>query len=259
MDALLDVGMEAARRAGALLLHGRGAAREVSTKSTATDMVSELDRASEALVRAVITERRPGDAILGEEGGEVGGTTGVRWIVDPLDGTTNFLYGFPAWSVSVAAERDGEVVAGVVFDPVHDEAWTAVQGEGAACNGVPLAAVGDGADLATALVATGFAYAAERRAEQGRVAAFVLPRVRDLRRAGSAALDLCWVAAGRVDAYFEAGTHVWDRAAGSLVATESGAWVGGYDGGPASDDGVVAAPPALATALRALIADGEGA
>jgi myo-inositol-1(or 4)-monophosphatase len=218
-------------------------------------MVSDLDRASETVIRAVIGERRPGDAFLGEEGDRTTGTTGVRWIVDPLDGTTNFLYGFPVWSVSVAAERDGAVVAGVVFDPVHDELWTAVRGEGAACNEVPLETLADDAELATALVATGFAYAAETRAGQGRVAAYLLPRVRDVRRAGSAALDLCWVAAGRVDAYFESGTHVWDRAAGSLIAAEAGAWVGGFTGGRASDEGVLAAPPSLATALRALIAE----
>jgi myo-inositol-1(or 4)-monophosphatase len=253
VDQLLDVAVEAARRAGALLLQGLGSARDIGTKSSATDMVSEMDRAAEAVVRAVIAERRPGDAILGEEGGEVAGTTGVRWIVDPLDGTTNFLYGFPVWSVSVAAERDGAIVAGTVFDPVHNEIWTAVLGEGAALNGSPLPLLADRADLATALVATGFEYGAARRGEQGQVVTSVLPEVRDIRRAGSAALDMCWVGAGRVDAYFETGTHIWDRAAGLLVAAEAGAWVGGFDGGPPADDGVLAARPALAAELRALL------
>ena len=252
-DPLLDVAVEAARRAGALLADGQGEAVHVETKSSATDMVSEMDRGAEALIRAVLTEQRPGDTVLGEEGGEITGASGVRWIVDPLDGTTNFLYGFPAWCVSVAAERDGEVVVGAVFDPTHDELWTAVRGQGAACNGAPLPPLVDRAELSTALVATGFGYRAEERATQGRLAAHVLPRVRDLRRAGSAALDLCWVAAGRVDAYFEQGTNLWDWAAGALVAAEVGAWVGGYDGGPPSADGLVVARPALAIELRALI------
>jgi myo-inositol-1(or 4)-monophosphatase len=253
VEELVDVAVEAARRAGSLLSDGRGQARRVETKSSATDMVSEMDRAAEALIRAVIAEQRPGDAVLGEEGGEVAGGTGVRWIVDPLDGTTNYLYGFPAWSVSVAAEMDGVIVAGAVFDPTHDELWTASLGGGATRNGELLPALGDRADLATALVATGFGYRAEQRAAQGLVAAYVLPRVRDIRRAGSAALDLCWVAARRVDAYFEVGTNLWDWAAGALVASEVGAWVGGFDGGPPSDDGLLVARPALAVELRDLL------
>lgn len=256
---LLDVAVEAAEAAGGLLLDGLGRARHVSTKSSATDMVSEMDRRAETLVRSILANRRPGDAVLGEEGGQSGappngGATGIRWIVDPLDGTTNYLYGFPAWCVSVAAERDGTVRAGAVFDPVHGELWTAVAGRGAACNGVALGRLVGSKELATSLVATGFSYSAERRAAQGVVAARVLPSVRDLRRAGSAALDLCWVAAGRVDAYFEEGTRIWDRAAGGLVAGEVGAWVGGIDGGPPSDDGVLAAHPAIARPLRELIA-----
>jgi myo-inositol-1(or 4)-monophosphatase len=252
-DRLLDVAVEAARRAGALLADGLGEARHVETKSSATDMVSEMDRGAEALIRAVLAEQRPGDTVLGEEGGEVAGGSGVRWIVDPLDGTTNFLYGFPAWCVSVAAECDGEIVVGAVFDPTHNELWTAVRGQGASRNGASLPMLVDRADLSTALVATGFGYLADERASQGRLAAYVLPRVRDLRRAGSAALDLCWVAAGRVDAYFEQGTNLWDWAAGALVAAEAGAWVGGYDGGPPSAAGLVVARPALAVELRALL------
>jgi myo-inositol-1(or 4)-monophosphatase len=217
-------------------------------------MVSEMDRAAEAMIRAVIGSRRPHDAILGEEGGTSGGRGAVRWIVDPLDGTTNFLYRFPAWCVSVAAEVDGAVSVGAVYDPTHDELWTAVAGSGAACNDAPLPPLdGGGGGLATALVATGFAYLAGERATQGRVAAYVLPRVRDIRRAGSAALDLCWVADGRLDAYFEQGTNVWDWAAGALVASEAGAWVGGFDGGPPSADGIIAGPPTLAVELREVI------
>jgi myo-inositol-1(or 4)-monophosphatase len=252
-DSLLDIAVDAARQAGALLLDGRGRARGIETKSSATDMVSDMDRAAEATIRAVIGDARPGDAILGEEAGASSGYTGVRWIVDPLDGTTNFLYGFPAWAVSVAAERDGVVVAGAVWDPTHGEMWTAIRGDGAFCNGARLAPLADDVPLGTALVATGFSYQPARREAQGAVIARLLPRVRDIRRAGSAALDLCWVAGGRVDAYFEQGTHVWDWAAGALVASEAGAWVGDFHGGPPSEDGLLAAPPALASILRSEI------
>jgi len=252
---LLDVAVEAARGAGFLLLDARGRAQRIETKSSPTDMVSEMDRAAEALIRALLAERRPGDAILGEEGGEVAGDTGVRWIVDPLDGTTNFLYGFPAWAVSVAAERDGVVIVGAVFDPTHDELWTAERDRGAYRNGTPLTPLGDTGGAATALVATGFSYQPAERSAHAQVIAYLLPRVRDIRRAGSAALDLCWVAAGRVDAYLEAGTHIWDRAAAGLIAAEAGAWVGGYLGGPPEDAGVLAARPTLAAELRALLAE----
>ncbi|HWW54709.1 MAG TPA: inositol monophosphatase family protein [Acidimicrobiales bacterium] len=255
--ALADLAATAARRAGAMLLEGERSKRTaVSTKSSPTDMVSEMDRASEAAIRSLITSERPDDAILGEEGGQASGSTRVRWIVDPLDGTTNYLYGFPAWSVSVAAECDGAVVAGAVYDPIHDELFKAVDGAGATRNGETLH-VGDRqpSDLSTALIGTGFAYGADRRAVQARWVAHVLPRVRDIRRAGSAALDLCWVAAGRLDGYYEQGTQIWDWAAGALIATEAGAIVGGFDGGPPSSDGLLAATPELAGPLRVLLAE----
>ncbi|GAC1381493.1 MAG: inositol monophosphatase family protein [Acidimicrobiales bacterium] len=255
---LMTLAVSAARQAGAFLLEGRGAVRSVTTKSSATDMVSEMDRGAERLIRSVILAERPGDTILGEAEGQwdgAGPATGVRWIVDPLDGTTNYLYGLPAWCVSVAAEVDGVVVAGAVFDAVHDELRTATLGGGAACNGLDLPLLAGGGELPTALVATGFSYAAERRGPQGLVAAHVVGRVRDLRRAGAAALDLCWVAAGRVDAYYEEGTRPWDRAAGALIATEVGAMVTGFDGGAATDAGVLAARPAISSALRTLLAE----
>jgi myo-inositol-1(or 4)-monophosphatase len=251
---LADLAASAARRAGALLLDGLSTARtSVETKSSATDMVSEMDRAAEGVIREELLGARPDDAVLGEEGGAATGTSGVRWIVDPLDGTTNYLYGFPAWSVSVAAEVDGVVQTGVVYDAQRDEMFRAEKGSGATCNGQVLAVHG-APELATALVATGFGYAAERRTIQAAWVAHVLPRVRDIRRAGSAALDLCWVAAGRVDAYYEQGTHIWDYAAGALIAAEAGAWVGGFDDGPPSTDGLVAAAPQLAEPLRRLLA-----
>lgn len=222
---LADLATEAAHAAGALLLDGASRLRTVvETKTTATDMVTEMDRASEALIAELILGARPGDAFLGEEGTVGSGTTGVRWVVDPLDGTTNYLYGFPSWAVSIAAEIGGEPVVGVVFDPTHAETYRAVQGEGAWCNGEQLRVVG-AQELDTSLVATGFGYDAVVRAEQARIVARVLPAVRDIRRAGAASVDLCWLARGRVDVYYERGLQHWDHAAGALIAGEAGASV----------------------------------
>lgn len=252
--ALLALALEAAAAAGELLLEGLSEApRQVTTKTSLTDMVSELDRTSEDLIARTILAARPGDAILGEEGGLTGpGTSGVRWVVDPLDGTTNYLYRFPAWAVSIAAERDGEVVAGVVNDPTHGETFSAVKGGGAWCNDRTLQVEG-APTLAMALVGTGFGYDAKTRARQGAELARVLPLVRDVRRAGAAALDLCWVAAGRLDAYFERGLQPWDLAAGMLVAREAGAVVGLLEDGTA-----VAAPEHLHQALVDALAGSGG-
>lgn len=255
LNALLDIALGAATAAGRLLLDRRTVARtDVGTKSSATDMVSEVDRASEALVVEAITRRRPDDAILGEEGGHATGTSGVRWIIDPLDGTTNYLYDFPMFSVSVAAEVDGDIVVGVVHDPCRAETFTATRGGGAFLDGRPLR-VGGPPTLATALVATGFSYVAARRAWQAGVLTHVLPAARDIRRAGSAALDLCWVAAGRVDAFYEWGLQPWDGAAGGLVAAEAGAVVGTLDGSPSSRDVTYAAPPQLVEPFLGLLRD----
>ena len=236
---LLNLAMRAAVAAGELLRDGQASAPvDVSTKTSLTDMVSELDRASEALIAGVILDARPQDAVLGEEGGLTGaGTSGVRWVVDPLDGTTNYLYGFPAWAVSIAAEVDGVAVAGAVHDPTHGETFSALLNHGSWCNGRRLAVRGAPA-LDTALVGTGFGYEADVRARQGLEVSWVLPRVRDIRRGGAAALDLCWVATGRLDAYYERGLQPWDWAAGMLVAGEAGAVVTVLDDGTA----VVAAP-----------------
>ena len=249
-DELLELALEAALAAGDLLRRDHAkAALDVGTKTSGTDMVTALDRASEELVTRTILAARPGDAVLGEEGGLTGpGTSGVRWVVDPLDGTTNYLYGLPVWAVSVAAEHAGEVVAAVVRDPSHDETFTAVRGGGAACNGRGLQVAG-APELAVALVATGFGYDEATRARQGAELAGIVPLVRDIRRAGSAAIDLCWVALGRVDAYFERGLQPWDGAAGMLVAAEAGATVTVLDDGT-----TVAAPPQLYGPLLDLLA-----
>ena len=247
---LLPVATDAARAAGALLLEGQEeVAGRADTKTSGTDMVTDMDRASEALLARTILTARPGDAFLGEEGTAGAGTTDVRWVVDPLDGTTNYLYGFPAWAVSVAAEVDGRPAVGAVYDPSHDEMFTAVRGGGAQCNQQPLRVVGP-PDLATALVATGFSYDAASRGVQAGVLARLIPSVRDVRRAGAAALDLCWVALGRVDLYYERGIQPWDWAAGGLVASEAGAAVTALDDGT-----VVAAPPQLHEPFLRLLAE----
>jgi myo-inositol-1(or 4)-monophosphatase len=182
----------------------------------------------------------------------------VRWVVDPIDGTVNFLYNLPNWAVSIAAEVDGEVVVGVVADASNGEMFTGSRGSGAQCDGVPLEVV-DHAELATALVGTGFSYLAARRARQAQVLTAVLPAVRDIRRAGSAALDLCSLAAGRLDAFYEKGLAPWDFAAGALIATEAGARAGDLEGGAPSTEFVLAAAPSVFEPLRAaLVAAGAG-
>jgi myo-inositol-1(or 4)-monophosphatase len=225
-----------------------GPAQGVRVKSSATDMVSDADREAEAAITELLERERPDDALTGEEGAGERGSSGRRWLVDPLDGTTNYLYGFPQWSVSVAVEDGEGGIAGVVHDPLRGETFRAARGEGAELNGEPIS-VNEHDDLATALVATGFAYLPERRAAQAEVAARILPRVRDIRRAGSAALDLSWLAAGRVDGYYERGLSAWDWAAGSLIVKEAGGRVEPLAGEPF---GLVAAGPRLIDALREL-------
>jgi myo-inositol-1(or 4)-monophosphatase len=249
---LLALAERLANEAAALLREGLGHTHEIETKSSLTDLVTEYDRAAERLIVEGILAARPGDGLLGEEGTAEPGTSGVRWVIDPLDGTTNFFYGYPAFAVSIAAEIDGEVVAGVVADVSRAETFTAARGHGAHASGHPLHCT-DAAELATALVATGFAYDAARRARQGMVVAGLLPRVRDVRRSGSAALDLCAVAAGRVDGYYERGLAPWDLAAGALIAAEAGAAVGDLDGARPSGAFVLATAPALFDPLGALL------
>jgi myo-inositol-1(or 4)-monophosphatase len=258
-EQLLGLARAAAAEAGKLLVDGRPAHLGVAqTKSSPTDVVTEMDTAAERAIRAAILAVRPRDGFLGEEGGSAPGESGVRWVVDPIDGTVNYLYGLPAWAVSIGAELDGQTVAGVVLAPQLGEEYTAVRGGGSWLNGWRLA-LRPSEGLDRALVATGFGYRAERRAGQGRVVGALLPAVRDIRRGGSAALDLCALAAGRLDGYFERGTHSWDRSAGTLAATEAGAVVEGFHGAPASEEMVIAASPELFPDLHgALLALGAG-
>ena len=327
-NELLALAARTAAAAGRLLADRGALARPevVQTKSSLTDVVTEMDRQAEALITERIRAARPGDAILGEEGGETRGapaaatagsaaTATVRWIVDPLDGTVNYLYGLADWGVSIAAEADGVIVAGVVAVPLHGEMFLAVRGqgawlrsgpglhsatgEGAAGEAAPGggaagggaaagratgggAAGGDGAaggglaargrgtgevhagsarlrcnqgvPLARALVGTGFGYLPGRRSVQGEVVSALLPRIRDIRRGGSASVDLCMVAAGRLDAYYERGLNYWDYAAGALIATEAGARVTGLAGGPPGTAMTVAAAPGLHDELIAALA-----
>ncbi len=246
LDELLDVATRAAVAAGAELLRRAGNIRDVRSKSSATDPVSEADHASERLLTELLTSARPDDGLLGEEGARRTGSTGLRWVVDPLDGTVNYLYGLPAWSVSVACEDDTGAVVGVVHDPLAGETFRAARGRGAWL-GEQRLEVRDPVPLERALIATGFAYLVESRARQAAVVAKLLPRVRDIRRAGSAALDLCSVAAGRVDGYYEDNTSRWDWAAGALIAAEAGALVSPYG------VGVIAAGPALHSELVAAL------
>jgi myo-inositol-1(or 4)-monophosphatase len=251
LDALYELAVHLARQAGELLADGQRRARAtIEMKSSLTDMVTEMDRAAEALILETLERERPNDAVLAEEGGVRAGSSGIRWVVDPLDGTTNYLYGYPPFAVSIAAEVGGTTAVGVVHDVVHGETFGAIRGRGAWCNGAPIRPSGLD-DVGTALVGTGFAYVAERRQRQAAVLREVLPWVRDIRRGGSAAVDLCYVACGRLDAYYEQGLAPWDLAAGKLIVTEAGGHVGELDDGPPPT--VVAATAALAEPLQRLL------
>ncbi|HEV2812356.1 MAG TPA: inositol monophosphatase family protein [Solirubrobacteraceae bacterium] len=225
-DELLDVAVDAARLAGAQLARRFRAGEEVRVvaKSTPTDLASEADMAAERAIRGLLAERRPDDALLGEEeGGDAGPLEPgrVRWVFDPLDGTINYLFGIPQWCVSVAAEDAGGALAGVVYDPLLEELFSATRDSGPFLNGEPIGP-SPARPPAESLVATGYAYDAEVRVRQARVVAAIVPEVRDVRRMGSAALDLAWLAAGRYDAYFERTVKPWDVAAGALLCRRAG-------------------------------------
>lgn len=255
LPALLALAVDVARDAGELIVTRRAAVERMAvmaTKSTPTDVVTESDTAAESLIRHRLLTTRPDDGLLGEEGGSIPGHSGVVWVVDPIDGTVNYLYAIPQYAVSVAAQIEGATLVGVVHNPVTGQTWTAIRDEGAAVNGQPIR--GSACDrLDQALIATGFGYDARRRAHQAEVLRHVLPRVRDIRRAGAASLDLCAVASGLVDGFYERGLAPWDLAAGGLIAEEAGAVVAGLRGRVAGPDLVIAAGPALFHALHDLL------
>ncbi len=263
LAALEEVACDVARAAGRLVVEERPDDLGVSAKSTRTDVVTEMDRRSQALILAELGRLRPGDAVLGEEEGGRSGTSGVTWVVDPIDGTVNYLFGIPHYAVSVAAvvgdpsAPDGWwPVAGAVLEPVSGELFHAHLGGGARLtgpHGTRTLRVGGTSDLGLALVATGFGYDAAVRERQARALVEVLTSVRDIRRQGSAALDLCDVACGRVDAYYEAGLNAWDRAAGQLVAGEAGAALGGSVDDTPGADLTWAAAPGVAGAFADLV------
>jgi myo-inositol-1(or 4)-monophosphatase len=275
-DELLALAIEAARMAGALLVERarHGFEREVASKSTPTDLVSEADVSSQRAIRELVRERRPDDGFVGEEEGESEtGSSGLSWVVDPLDGTVNFLFAIPQWSVSVAVRDADGTIAGAVFDPNRDELFCATR-EGPARMDGPRGAIelshragadvsherrtGEdagpgGEDLASAMVATGLAYDADVRRAQARVLERVVPRVRDIRRFGSAALDLAWTAAGRFDAYYERSVKQWDIAAGALICERAGLQIRELSEHENLPWGILAAPPALAGPLLELV------
>ncbi len=251
--ALRELAVRAAHAGGTLLAERFGSTQSgVVSKSTRTDLVSDADRDAEVLILTMIGNARPDDSIQAEEGGSASGTTGVRWIVDPLDGTINFLWGHPHWSVSIAAVDESGDLVGVVYDPGRRETFVSERNQGASLDGQPLRR-STATDLAEALVGTGFAYDPDERARQAAALASVVPVVRDIRRAGSAALDLAWVAAGRLDAFFETGLSPWDWAAGAALVREAGGTAEVITRGPGRPDLFLAARPGLHEPLMTLL------
>jgi myo-inositol-1(or 4)-monophosphatase len=258
---LLAIAVRIAREAAETARRMRAEAiTDVHTKSTDTDVVTAADTAVERQVVAALGAERPGDGVLGEEYGDSAAPTpgAVRWILDPIDGTVNYLYGLPQYAVSLAAEVDGVVLAGVVCNAATGEEWTATLGGGAWRDGRRMTG-SIRTTLDQALVGTGFGYDPARRAHQGGVVAGLITRVRDIRRCGCASIDLCMAAEGALDAFFEKGLNPWDHAAGGLVATEAGLTVAGLGGAPAGKDMVIAAPPALFGPLHDVLADLDAA
>ena len=260
LDLARDVAVEAGDLARRLRSHGVEVA---DTKSTVTDIVTFADRQTEQLIRSRLADARPGDGFLGEESGAEPGTSGLTWVVDPIDGTVNYAYGLPFYAVSIAVV-EGEpdpltwrALAGCVVNPVSGELFTAAEGEGAYLDGEPIR-VAESVEPSQALLATGFSYTPERRTAQAEALARYIASVRDIRRIGVAALDLCYVGAGRLNAYAESGLHPWDQAAGVLIAREAGARVTGWDGGEPSREFVLAAEPRLAEALEKILAEYRG-
>jgi myo-inositol-1(or 4)-monophosphatase len=254
VDDCLAVAESLARAAGDMAMTGRRQGlSHVDTKSTLTDMVTEFDRASERLIVDGLRARRPHDSIVGEEGATHQGDSGLTWFIDPIDGTTNFYFDLPMWAVSIGVTDTKGPLAGVVYVPALRELFSGSRGGGAHLNGQPIT-VRDNDRLSDALVCTGFSYSADARVRQSRRIPGMVDKVRDLRRFGAAAIDLCFVAAGRLDAYFEENLHMWDLVAGQVIATEAGAVVSDFSGNSVRPEEVMASTPAIHRELVALLA-----
>lgn len=249
---LLELATSTASLATELIMDRLGSQHTIDTKASDLDLVTEVDRASEELIMSVLLAARPADGIIGEEGANVTGTSGVDWVIDPIDGTTSFVYGLPGFSVSLAARLDGQTVAGVVTAPVIGSTYAAALGHGATHNGRSIGC-SDITTMSQALVGTGFSPDHERRTRQGAHFAALIPQIRDIRRMGSAALDLGAVAAGQLDAYFEIGLSEWDWAAGALIVTEAGGHVIAERDETTGRAFIAAAAPGIADALFATL------
>jgi len=244
---LLGLAQKAAHEAGRLVRSAPIHSLAMTTKSSPTDLVSEMDRASEKLILEIILSARPDDGLIGEEGTSKPSQSGLSWLVDPIDGTANYLRGLPNYSISIAAVNEEGTIVGVVYDPTLDETFTAIHRHGAALNGNPITC--STTSLAEAIIGTGFSYSSVQRAHQAEVLITLLPAIGDIRRPGSAAVSLCWVACGRLDAFFETGLKPWDFAAGTLIALEAGADIRGAEMDRTHRDLVVASAPSITAGL----------
>ena len=255
MRELLELAERLARRAGTVALEGRrGGDVDATTKSSPTDMVTRYDRLCEELIVEGLSSARPGDAIVGEEGTNSGGSSGIEWHVDPIDGTTSFMYGLPTWCVSVGARDEEGGLVGAVYVPDLDEMFAARRGGGATLNDKAISCTSQ-SDVSKALVSTGFSYSpAQRTVQSSRVSEFI-HRIRDVRRMGAAAVDICFVACGRLDAYFEENLHSWDVLAAELIAREAGARCGDFSGGPLRPAEVLVSAPGVFDDLSAMLVD----
>ena len=251
---LRTIAEQLAREAGDMALRGRRSGdMSATTKSSPTDMVTQYDKASEEMITAGLARHRPDDAIIGEEGASKEGTTGVTWHIDPIDGTSNFYFDIPMWAVSIGATDQTGPLVGAVYAPALGEMFTGARGEGATLNGAPIH-VRHNTELTDALVCTGFSYRVHERAAHAARVAQMITHIRDIRRFGAAAIDLCFVACGRYDAYFEEHLHSWDLIAGQIIATEAGAHVTNFAGHAVTPAQVLAAHPGIQQQLIDLIA-----
>jgi len=251
---LLVVAEDLARAAGDMALRGRKSGDvAATTKSSPTDMVTQYDKASEELITSGLASRRPHDGIIGEEGASVSGSSGITWHIDPIDGTSNFYFDIPMWAVSIGAVDENGPLVGVVYAPALGEMYTAIRGDGSFLNGSPIH-VRNNSELSDALVCTGFSYRVHERTQHAQRVAQMVTHIRDIRRFGAAAIDLCFVACGRYDAYFEEHLHSWDLVAGQVIATEAGAIVTNYAGESVTPAQVLAAQPGIQQQLIQLIA-----